>query len=99
MKASYILLIIALAFSTNVFAKKVQINGSYTVPFGNGPQFSSSSAGPACIYAVDEVFVVSVNVREGNMLSLQLITDTGADTAEAHTDSCPQQCHGSAQGG
>lgn len=76
MKTSLVLLFFTLVFSTNVLAKKAQITSSSILMYTDGPQFSEAVLAESCFYSINQIFQASVHTREGNRLSLQVMTDT-----------------------
>lgn len=87
MKTSFLLLILAVAFSTNVFAKKLQISSASIVTYSDGPVYSESVLGGSCFYSSNQIFQASVHARKGNLLSLQIITDAGASLVDDYNSS------------
>lgn len=83
MKTSFLLLILAVAFSTNVFAKKVQISSTSILTYGDGPNYSESVPDAPCFWSSDQIFQAGVHARKGNLLSLQLMTESNAGDTHA----------------
>lgn len=80
MKTLLAALVLALVFSTSVYAKKVEISfTTYGSPSG-GSEYEVDIGDELCTYRLTACFAASAHTHRDNVLALQAVTDTGVQT-------------------